>query len=206
MKELFGIFGRKKEVAPATPVQAESAQEVIPAPATDVSAQAQGGAEVLQNIINKMGFETRIMTQEKEGNLCYELQGEDMGRLIGKEGNTLNALQQLLGSILSRRQGGRVFVRVDANKYRERREQTLRRMARDAAQMALRQQQSVELEPMAASERRVIHDELTSWKDVHTYSTGEMRDRRIIVAPGPAPAIQAQPKEEDQPSLQEQQA
>jgi len=204
MKELFGIFGRRKEVAPVpVPASTQTEENKIES-SGPVSAQAQEGTEILKNIIAKMGFEAAVRAQEKDEALHYELIGEDMGRLIGKEGNTLNALQQIMGSILSRRKGGRVFVKVDANKYRERREETLRRMARDAAQMALRQQKPVELEPMTPAERRVIHEEVSSWKDVHTYSTGEMRDRRIIVAPGAAPAAQADGPQEE--ALQEQQA
>ncbi len=210
MKEFFGIFGRKKETgAPVAPEQEIQDQGDVSSeaagPSGDVSARAQEGADVLKTIITKMGFEAAVRAQEKEDALFYELVGDDMGRLIGKEGNTLNALQQLLGSIMSKRNGGRVFVKVDANKYRERREQTLRRMARDAAQMAIRQQKPVELEPMTAAERRFIHDELSSWKDVHTYSTGEMRDRRIIVAPGAAPE-RTQENGQPEGALQEQQA
>jgi spoIIIJ-associated protein len=209
MKEFFGIFGRKKEAVAAESVDLQNDGQGTPAfvdiqPTGEISAQAQEGAEVLKNIVAKMGFDATIRAEEKEEALFYELVGEDMGRLIGKEGNTLNALQQLLGSIMSKRKDGRVFVKVDANKYRERREQTLRRMARDAAQMAQHQQKPVELEPMTPAERRFIHDELSTWKDVHTYSTGERRDRRIIVAPGAAPAVD--PSEKPEEALQEQQA
>lgn len=206
MRELFGIFGRKKDTAAP---MADVADDIQPSAApvqvssAEVGPLGTAGKDILSQIVVKMGFAADVRVQEKEGAYFYELHGDDMGRLIGKEGNTINALQQLIGSILSKKQQGRVFVKVDANNYRSRREQTLRRMARDAAQMALRQQKPVELEPMSAAERRFIHDELSSWKDVHTYSTGEMRERRIIVAPGPAPAATVG---EAQPTPQEQEA
>jgi predicted RNA-binding protein Jag len=209
MKEIFGIFGRKK-----APVESnnnmpltEAAAPLAPMDGAPVSEIAQLGIKQLESIVQQMGFQPKVKAREEEGVIYLDMQGDDLGRLIGKEGNTLNALQCLIGGMLSKKNAQRVMVKVDANNYRVRREQTLKRIAQEAAQMAAHQQRPVELDPMPANERRVIHAELSGRKDVHTYSKGDRYQRRLIVAPGPAPEGLKEPAGTDEPQeeLQEQQ-
>ncbi|MFC1516983.1 RNA-binding cell elongation regulator Jag/EloR [Candidatus Margulisiibacteriota bacterium] len=201
MKEIFGIFGKKKnEKKEPVPIAEEDQAPEQAAPDKKLSPLAETGVEKLQGILSKMGFSPKIKAREDDQGILYlDMQGEEMGRLIGKEGATLNALQCLIGGILSKQKASRVLVKIDANDYRYRREQTLCRIAKDAAQMAVHQQKPVELEPMGANERRVIHAELSNRKDVHTYSTGERQSRRLIVAPGMAPENTESTQQEEAP-------
>ena len=201
MKEIFGIFGRKKEVAKEVPEQLPEEERESPRveqKGKKLSALGEIAVKRLEEIIKRMGFAPQIKAQEEGEELFLEMHGDDLGRLIGREGATLNALQNILSAILAKQKTDRVYVKLDANNYRLHREQALRRMARDAAQMALHQQKPVELEPMSAGERRIIHTELSGNKDVHTYSKGDRQDRRIIVAPGAAPQEEPVAEEQEQ--------
>ena len=110
--------------------------------------------------------------------------GGDVATLIGRHGQTIDAVQYLLNVIAYRAYGeAKKDVVVDADGYRERRAQTLREDAEDAAEEALRSGEAVELDPMPAAERRVVHEHLRDRGDVRTYSEGEEPDRHLVVAP-----------------------
>ena len=109
--------------------------------------------------------------------------GEYMGILIGRHGDTLAALQFLLGLLVSRKAGQRVRVIVDVEGYRERRAKLLRDMAMRAAERAQRYRQPIFLDPMIPSERRIVHMALANHPYVGTHSIGEGDSRRVVVSP-----------------------
>ena len=109
------------------------------------------------------------------------LEGEDMGSLIGRRGETLDAVQQLTNYAVNR-SGGRVRVQLDAEGYREKRERSLRNLARKEAAKVIKFRRSRTLEPMNAYERHVIHTALQDYRGVNTYSTGVDPNRRVIIA------------------------
>lgn len=110
------------------------------------------------------------------------LEGPGMGALIGRRGETLDAIQQLTNYAVNRNSSGRARIHLDAEGYREKREQSLRNLARKVAAKVVRYRRSVTLEPMNAYERHVIHTALQDVPDVTTHSTGTEPNRRVIVS------------------------
>ena len=111
-----------------------------------------------------------------------DLVGENLGILIGRRGETLDAIQHLANYAVNRGQNKRVRINVDAENYRLKREESLQRLARKVAGKVTRYRRNITLEPMNAYERHVIHAELQDYPDVTTYSTGTEPNRRIVVA------------------------
>lgn len=118
-----------------------------------------------------------------EGNTYkVDLVGDDLGYLIGRRGDTLDAIQHLTNYTINRDVEGHIRVNVDAECYREKREESLRRYARKKAQQVLKARRRTTLEPMNAYERHVIHTALQDVPGVTTYSTGTEPGRRVVVA------------------------
>ncbi len=111
------------------------------------------------------------------------MNGDDLGLLIGKHGQTIDALQHIAYRAAFRGDGDRKQVTVDAAGYRERRAAALHRMADRAAADAIRFDRPVELEPMRAPERKIVHNYLSERGDVETHSEGDEPDRRLVVSP-----------------------
>jgi spoIIIJ-associated protein len=140
-------------------------------------------AELLEEVVDGLGLACEVSVEERDGELCGCVEGEDVGLLIGRRGQTIDAVQHLAQRILFHGGGSKVRVVVDAGGYRDRRAQSLRQDADDAAEEALRLGEPVELSPMPASERRVVHEHLRERGDVSTHSEGEEPERYLVVAP-----------------------
>lgn len=123
----------------------------------------------------------RVYLPEK-GRYKVILEGANLGQLIGRRGETLDAIQQLTSYSVNRGGGQRVRIQLDAENYRERREQSLEHLAQKVAGKVIRYRRNVTLEPMNAYERHVIHTALQDTKNITTYSTGVEPNRRVIVA------------------------
>ena len=115
--------------------------------------------------------------------LTVNLSGEDMGVLIGKRGQTLDALQYLTSQVVNKHQNGYIRVKLDTENYRERRKETLETFAVNMAHKVKRNKRPVVLEPMNAYERRIIHSVLQNEKDVITRSEGEEPYRHVVICP-----------------------
>ena len=183
---------RKPEEKPAAPaVEAEEAApekapEAAPAQTLGEEAddeKAQAIRKFLSGLLEQMEStaEIHIYLVEK-GRYKVILEGKGLGALIGRRGETLDAIQQLTSYAVNRSGGGRVRVQLDAENYREKREQSLQHLARKVAAKVTRYRRSVTLEPMNAYERHVIHTALQDVPGVTTYSTGTEPNRRVIVA------------------------
>ena len=120
-----------------------------------------------------------------EGNYKVILQGRDLGAIIGRRGETLDAIQQLTSYTVNRGQSKRVRIHVDAEGYRAKREESLQRLAIKVAGKVIKYRKNMTLEPMNAYERHVIHTALQDYKGVTTYSTGVEPNRRTVVAYAP---------------------
>ena len=157
-----------KEVKPYTPAQPGSVEESI---------------EVfLKGLLEHMGSQAVPQAQcAQEGAYQVELVGQDLGMLIGRRGETLDAIQHLTNYAVNRGREGRVRVSVDAEDYRVKREESLRRYARKKAQQVLKARRRTTLEPMNAYERHVIHAALQNMENITTYSTGTEPNRRVII-------------------------
>ena len=125
--------------------------------------------------------EVKVYLPEK-GRYKVILEGQGLGALIGRRGETLDAIQQLTSYAVNRGGGPRVRIHLDAENYRAKREQSLQHLARKVAGKVVRYRRSVTLEPMNAYERHVIHTALQDFEGVTTYSTGMDPNRRVVVA------------------------
>ena len=139
--------------------------------------------ELLEEIVDGLGLEVEIEIEQREGVLVVRVVGEDVGLFIGRRGQTIDAVQHLAQRIVFPDGPSPVRVVIDADGYRERRAQSLRADAEDAAEEALHSGRPVELDPMPASERRVVHEHLRDRDNVSTHSEGEEPDRYLIVSP-----------------------
>ena len=126
--------------------------------------------------------QVKVYLPEK-GRYKVILEGQGLGALIGRRGETLDAIQQLTSYAVNRDGGPRVRIHLDAENYRAKREQSLQHLARKVAGKVVRYRRSVTLEPMNAYERHVIHTALQDFEGVTTYSTGADPNRRVVVAP-----------------------
>lgn len=140
--------------------------------------------EYLQTILVCLGINGSVETATAEDRINIAIHGEKMGILIGKRGQTLDALQYLL-NVVHHRKGNVDGTRVvlDVENYRNKREQTLRELANRLAKKAAAYRKAVVLEPMSAQERRIIHSALQDHPAVCTYSQGEEPYRKVVIAP-----------------------
>ena len=112
------------------------------------------------------------------------LSGAGMGSIIGRRGETLDAIQHLTGYVINKGQNKRIHVSVDAEEYRAKREESLRSLAYKVAAKVVKYRKNMTLEPMNSYERHVIHTALQEYEEVSTYSTGSEPNRRVVVAYG----------------------
>ena len=146
-------------------------------------AKAQAIKQFLTGLLRQMEAEAEIrIYQPEKGRYKVILEGKNLGALIGRRGETLDAIQQLTSYSVNRTGSGRVRIQLDAENYRERREQSLCRLAEKMAEKAVRYRRNVTMEPMNAYERHVIHTALQDTPYVTTYSTGVDPNRRVIIA------------------------
>jgi spoIIIJ-associated protein len=139
--------------------------------------------ELLEEIAAGLGLEAEIEVEEAPGVLNGRIVGDDVGLFIGRRGQTIDAVQHLAQRIVFPEGPSAVRVQIDADGYRERRAQLLRSDADEAADEAIRDGRPVELDPMPASERRIVHEHLRDRGGVETYSEGDEPDRYLVVAP-----------------------
>jgi spoIIIJ-associated protein len=142
--------------------------------------------DLLEEIVDSIGLDADVRIEESEGTLTGCVEGEDVGLFIGRRGQTIDAVQHLAQRIVFHGRPSDVHVVIDADGYRERRTQTLRSIALDAAEESLRFGQAVELDPMPASERRILHEYLRERGDVQTHSEGKEPERYLVVEPAEA--------------------
>lgn len=136
-------------------------------------------ADVLKAM--NMGDVKIVSEIDEEGALSINMEGDDMGILIGKRGQTLDSLQYLTNRVANKMQDGYVRVKLDTEDYRRRRKETLENLAKNISSKVKRTRRTVSLEPMNPYERRIIHSALQSDPAVSTHSEGEEPYRRVVV-------------------------
>jgi spoIIIJ-associated protein len=157
-----------------------------PADANDPVAVA---VEILQTMLDKLDVDAAITPRPPETvgdgtvNAVLDIEGDDLGILIGRRGETLTALQYLVNLMLNRRISTRATVAIDVEGYRRRREESLRSLARRMADRVTSSGQSITLEPMPPNERRIVHIALADHPDVLTVSIGEGDARKVAITP-----------------------
>jgi len=136
----------------------------------------------LHDVLKTMDMEVKITSEiDEDGALSISMEGDNMGILIGKRGQTLDSLQYLTNRVANKMQDGYVRVKLDTENYRQRRKDTLENLAKNIAHKVKRTKKAVSLEPMNPYERRIIHSALQSDKYVSTHSEGEEPYRRVVV-------------------------
>lgn len=179
---------RKIEPKAEAPKAPKAPKEVKEIKEPKVFAPAEPGSveekieKFLKGLLEHMGSKAVPHCVKGEGNTYHvELTGEDLGYLIGRRGDTLDALQHLANYSINRGQEGHLRISVDAEDYRGKREESLRRYARKKAQQVLKARRRTTLEPMNAYERHVIHAALQEMDNITTHSTGTEPNRRIVI-------------------------
>lgn len=142
-------------------------------------------AQYLKELLAKMGVSARILAAETDSGLRLRIDAETMGLLIGRRGETLDALQYLVSLYINknRKEDGYRRVTLDTEGYRDRREDTLKRLARRNAQRVRETGRPVAMEPMNPYERRILHSALQDFAGVTTHSEGEEPNRYVVITP-----------------------
>jgi len=169
-----------------TPARVLASVDASAAPAPDAepldeSEPAARVREMLGHVTTALGLRCRIDIVEDGEGLTATCSGDELGLLIGKHGATIDAVQVLAGAIACRDTDERINVVVDAAGYRDRRRRTLESLAVRSAEEALRAGTRVELEPMSAAERRLVHERLKDYEGVCTVSEGDEPNRYVVV-------------------------
>jgi spoIIIJ-associated protein len=147
---------------------------------TELAADVRG---LVERIVEELGVRGRVVVREEADGLHVDCVGGDAGVLIGRFGQTIDAVQYIVNAIVARRGGERVEVTVDAAGYRERRRAMLERIAVRSAERARSEGAPVELEAMTAVERKVVHVRLKEFDGVETSSEGTEPNRYVVVSP-----------------------
>jgi spoIIIJ-associated protein len=164
----------------ATAGEGDTAPDAEP---VDESAAAAKLREVVDHVTAALGVRCRVEVAETDGVLEATCFGDDLGLLIGRHGQTIDAVQVLASAIVGGSGEDRREVVVDAAGYRDRRRRTLESLALRSAEEAVRMGERVELEPMSAAERKIVHTALQDRGDVTTGSEGDEPNRRVVVEP-----------------------
>ncbi|WP_028550658.1 RNA-binding cell elongation regulator Jag/EloR [Paenibacillus sp. UNC451MF] len=164
-KGLFGIIGTR---------DAKVELELIP----DAVEEA---IHFLQEVFQTMSVQVRIEQKSTRDGLEFHLYGSELGMLIGRRGQTLDALQYLVNIVANRYSTSHMRIVLDAEQFRERRKKTLEDLAARLADKVIRSKKEVVLEPMSPQERKVIHAKLQDHAKVRTFSRGEEPNRRVVI-------------------------
>lgn len=165
-KGVLGIFGRKKAIVNASIKQSKG----------DIA------REFLDKLFEKMDLDVDVIVKDEGDTLAIELMGDNLGIVIGYRGETLDAIQYLTSLVVNKEGDKYKRVLIDAEGYRQKREETLRRLARRLAYKVERTKKEIVLEPMNPYERRIIHSTLQYNSNVRTYSQGEEPYRRVVIS------------------------
>lgn len=168
----------KSEITP----EKEGQEEAIPAVSNEQAIQET--KNYIQSIAQGMKIEDLSITHEQRGKkVNFYLESEKVAMLIGKRGQTLNSLQQLAQLVANKYSNQFMMVQLDAENYRERRQETLEQLADRMADKAIRTGGRVQFEPMPSYERKVIHQALSRRLDIDTYSEGKDPNRYLVIEP-----------------------
>ena len=173
------------EIADYTPSQPKPRREVLPKTEEEVAIMQEKASTFLTDVFKAMGCDVNISFSydQEEGCLSATFDGEDMGLLIGKRGQTLDSLQYLTSLVVNKDKSDYTRVKLDTEDYRARRADTLENLSRNIAFKVKRTRRPVSLEPMNPYERRIIHSTLQNNQFVETYSEGEEPYRHVVVVP-----------------------
>lgn len=164
-------------------IEEEKAAPVEIVPTDEVRAKVEKAAAYVSEILTAMGIaEFTLTPRYYEENVRLQLSGEQIGGVIGRRGETLDAIQYLASLVANRGEGEYIRLSIDSGNYREKRARTLEALARKLANQAVRTGRSITLEPMNPYERRIIHGAVSSVKGATSSSTGVEPNRRVVIS------------------------
>ncbi len=177
---------REQPVKKVKGVKEEPVKEDKPLVSEEEAERSEKAAgEFLEGVLKVMGVDAKLESRvdRSENTVHIELSGENMGFVIGRRGETLDALQYLTTIVTNKKEDSRWRVTLDTENYREKRTASLIALANKTANQAVKTGKSIALEPMSPQERRIIHSALQDNKAVTTFSTGQEPRRKIVIAP-----------------------
>ncbi|MGH2772286.1 MAG: protein jag [Actinomycetota bacterium] len=152
-------------------------------PAPTLEEARENALDFIEGLLDAMDLDGDVAGEiEEDGQLRISIEGADGGYLIGRKGRTLEAIQELLRAAVQRSAGARIKMTVDVDGYRDRRRQAVESKAAEAVQRVLDEGGEIELEPMTAFERKLVHDVVAGHEGVTSYSEGEDPRRKVIVS------------------------
>ena len=170
-----------KAEAPAAPVSASPAAPA--ASPVDEPADYAAVRAFLSGLLDRMGVKAELDIGPRDnGGINVNISGSGMGAIIGRRGETLDAIQHLTNYVVNRGSDTHLHISVDAENYRSKREESLTKLAEKMAEKAIKYKRSMALEPMNSYERHVIHTALQNYEGVTTSSTGVEPNRRVVVS------------------------
>ena len=177
-----GVFGIGARPYVISVKLKEEEKKMTASPESDLTA-TEKAMDFLSSVFEGMSLNVDISIDmdEESNEMSINLSGDDMGVLIGKRGQTLDALQYLTGQVINKHESGYIRVKLDTENYRERRKETLEKLAKNIAHKVRRTKRPVALEPMNPYERRIIHSVLQPEKDIITRSEGEEPYRHVVI-------------------------
>jgi len=144
---------------------------------------AEDARQIVEELLGKMKIEYQIDTiTAEQGTVRINIIGKDMGLLIGRKGETLNAVQYIAGLIINRKRGERIRLILDVEDYRKKRDESLESLARRLSDKVKDTQKNVVMRPMTSQERRIVHTALQEDPQVVTYSMGDEPNRKVVIA------------------------
>lgn len=164
---------------PASPAEDDTAEYT----SEELNEQADAAAYFLEELLEIMDFDAEVDESISHDEITVELTGDDMGLLIGRHGATLEALQDLTRAVVKHQTGSWPSVTVDIEGYQERRRETLTQRARSLADKVTRSGRPVDMPPMSAAERKVVHEVIAEYPGLRTESEGFGPDRHIVIHP-----------------------
>jgi len=180
----LGLVGAKNAQIRATVKEAAPAAEAGAGLPADASSQAAETAKkTLQDILRLLGMEAGVQLKEEPERIVLNIEGDGSGLLIGRKGQTLDALEYLINKIVHRGAEDKKRIVVDTENYRSRREESLVLLAQRLGDKAKRLGRPVTISPMSAHDRRIIHLALEEDKSLRTRSTGTGLYRKIVISP-----------------------
>ena len=175
----------EKEARPAAKEETSSAEEALKEPSAELMPKVQVAEAYLREVFDKMGASSVTATFLEGANktIYVRLEGNDIGSVIGKRGETLDAIQYLVCLVANRLEGDYIRFTLNAGNYREKREETLKALAARMAKKVLKTGRPAALEPMNPYERRIIHSVVTEIEGVYSKSSGEEPNRKVVIKP-----------------------
>jgi spoIIIJ-associated protein len=147
------------------------------------SSQEEIALDFVEKVLTGIGVRSAITSYTEDDTVYIDVSGKDVGALIGRHGETLDAIQYLANIVMNRKMDAHYRLVLDIGGYRKRREETLVSLAKRTAGKVLKVGKSYEMEPMNAAERRIIHFALQDFQGVTTFSEGEEPERCVIISP-----------------------